>query len=136
MVLPGPAGWWEAHPESEIALRQNLPDAFLAADAYKLMIGPKNEARERYGRVRDMDFEQLVMVPIAEQKTDVMGNLIDEMDIVQYGQDVKTIVLGEDVDSEDMAGDDCEDGTLSDNEESDAEDALFVVIEEEGVNEE
>ena len=66
MVLPGPAGWWEAHPTSEIALRQNLPDAFLAADAYKLIIGPKKEARERYGRVRDMDFEQLVIVLIAD----------------------------------------------------------------------
>lgn len=118
-TLPGPAARWAVHPADEDVLRKDLPDLVLADDAYNLMFGPKKEARKRYGRVRDLDWESLVIVPHNKQKTDIMGNIIDE-DMIQDKESMQSIVLGEVVDGVDVEGDDCEVDVADDDDEDDS----------------
>ena len=61
-----------------------------------------------------------------------MGNLINKEDIVQYSQDVKTLVLSKEVDNKDITSKDCEDNILSNSKESNSKDTIFKVIDKEG----
>ncbi|TID25239.1 Vanillyl-alcohol oxidase [Venturia nashicola] len=81
--LPGPTRWWDAHPMDEIKLKENLPDRELAMEAWELMFGKKVEARERFGRIRDMDEVNLVMKPLALQATDSLGHALDMDEKIQ-----------------------------------------------------
>lgn len=71
-------------------------------------------ARACYGRVQDIDIDVLLMILIAQQKTDIESNLSDDIDMLQDLEKIKALVQEEKDNDINVDSNDCLNNTLND----------------------